>query len=804
MFVKGMHCASCAVSIEQALNKQNGVKDANVNFATENLQIDFDPQKTSVSEISQTVSNAGYELIDSSGKHIRLSISGMHSTHCSNLIESVLKKTEGITRVNVDFPNERADIDYDPNEINQKDIEKNIIELGYGVEKEVNIDREKEARKKEISSLKKRLTLSIIFGIPLLLVTMGRYFGLPSLSEDQVALEVLIQFLLTTPIIYAARSIYTSGLKSLKRLVPNMDALIFIGTTAAYVYSLVISALILSGSSTYGSHDLYFEVAAFVLIFITLGKYFEALTKGKTSEALRKLVGLQAKTARVIRKGKEIEIPLEEVKVGDILIVKPGEKIPVDGIVKEGTSTVDEKMITGESIPVVKKKGDKVIGATINKNGLLKIKATAIGGDTVLSHIIKIVEEAQASKAPIQLLVDKISMYFVPAVMLIALGSFVFWFLIAKSTFVFALTATIAVLIIACPCALGLATPTAIMVGTGLGAENGILLKNADALELARKTEVVIFDKTGTLTKGEPEVTDVVAVEGTQENVLTLAGIAEKGSEHPIGDAIVTKAKKLISKKTAKGYNAITGKGIECKYKGKHLIVGSERLMNEKKLNTSSIKADLARLETEGKTTVVVSYAGSVVGLVAVADTLKSSSIEAVAKLKKLGKEVWMISGDNERTAKAIALQAGIENVAAPVLPGDKAKIVKELQSKEKIVAFVGDGINDAPAIAQADTGIAVGAGTDVAIETGQIVLMKNDLRDVVTAIKISSYTIRKIRQNLFWAFIYNVVGIPIAAGVLYPFTGYLLNPAIAGGAMAFSSVSVVLNSLLMKRFKVK
>lgn len=744
-----------------------------------------------------------------------LKIRGMHCASCARNIEKALKREKGILEVNVNFASEKASVSFDSEVITLEKIKKIISDLGYQAltekeeaEEKLPPEREKEAREKEIQDFKKRLIFSLIFGIPLLYFAMGWMVGLSVPAIENVSLQALIQLILTTPIILAAFKLYTSGFHSLMRRAPNMDSLIFIGTSAAYLYSLVISLAIWLGVSKYGLEDLYYEIAAFILIFILLGKYLEAVTRGKTSEALRKLIGLQPKIARIEKEGKEIEISVEKVQIGDLVVVRPGEKIPVDGVVVEGTSAVDEKMITGESLPVTKKKGDEVIGATINQSGMLKFKATKVGKETALAQIIKIVEEAQASKAPIQLLADKVSLYFVPGVITIAVLAFLFWLLVGQP-FVFALTVLIAVLIIACPCALGLATPTAIMVGTGLGAESGILIKSAQALETAHKLQVIIFDKTGTLTKGEPAVTDIISFSDlAQEKILELASIGEKGSEHPIGKAIVKKAEeekiKIIE---GKNYETIAGEGIKCQHQDQWILVGNRVFMKDNKLEVSpEIETELQKLESGGKTVVMVALDNKIIGAVAIADTLKEFSKEAVEQLKKMTKEVWLITGDNERTAKVIAEQLGIEEdkIMAQVLPGDKAKKVKELQERGKIVAFVGDGINDAPALAQADVGVAIGSGTDVAMETGEIILIKDDLRDVVTSIDLSSYTVRKIKQNLFWAFFYNSVGIPIAAGILYPFFGFLLNPMIAAAAMAFSSVSVVSNSLLMKRYRPK
>jgi Cu+-exporting ATPase len=804
--ITGMHCASCAVNIERALKKKPGVLKANVNYASEKASVEYDPNTISMEDISKTISDMGFTPVQEGGEgDAELSISGMGSTHCSNLIENALKKTKGITEARVDFPSATANVSFEPTVITLNGIKKLIKDLGYDAEEKTSLDKEKETRMREIKNLKKRFIASLIFGIPLMYIAMGMMVGLPTPFDGNAGLMAVAQLLLTTPVIIAAFKLYTSGLKSLLRRAPNMDSLVFLGTTAAYVYSVFVSIAIWYGMSGYGMEHLYYEVAAFILIFIMLGKYLEAITKGRTSEALKKLIGLQAKTAKIIKNGKEIEIPIEDVKAGDIIVVKPGEKIPVDGVIVEGYSAVDEKVVTGESIPVDKKKGDTVIGSTMNKSGMLKFKATKVGKDTVLAQIIRIVEEAQSSKAPIQLMADKVSLYFVPAVIGIGIVAFLIWMLVGMS-FVFALTILIAVLIIACPCALGLATPTAIMVGTGKGAENGILIKGADALETAHKLQSIIFDKTGTLTKGEPEVTDVVPVSGFKESdALKLAAVAEKGSEHPIGEAIVNGAKKRkIKVPEGKGYQTIAGKGIKCTYQRKTLLVGNRMFMKENGLKPEAIEDRIQKLENEGKTAVLLAAGNKLAGIIAVADTLKEHSANAVKQLHNMGKEVVMITGDNERTAKAIAKQVGIDRVLAQVLPGDKAKEVKKLQAEGKVVAMIGDGINDSPALAQADVGIAIGSGTDIAMETGDIILIKDDLRDVVTAIDLSGYTIRKIKHNLFWAFFYNSVGIPIAAGILYPFFGFLLNPMIAAAAMAFSSVSVVSNSLLMKRYKPK
>jgi len=585
-----------------------------------------------------------------------------------------------------------------------------------------------------------------------------------------------------------------------------MDSLIFIGTSAAYVYSILVSIAIWFGIGEHSIEELYFEVAAFILFFILLGKYLEAITKGKTSEAIKKLIGLQPKEATIVKDNEEIKIPISEVKVGDIILVKPGEKIPVDGIVIDGYSGVDEKAITGESIPVEKKKGDEVISATINKTGVLRFRATRVGKDTMLAQIIKIVEEAMGSKAPIQLLADKVSFYFVPSVIGIAIFAFVVWLLLGQSL-AFALTVFVAVLIIACPCALELATPTAVMMGTGLAAKYGILIKSGKALEIARDLDIVIFDKTGTLTKGEPSVTDVVKIRNdVSENlILQVVASVEKNSEHPLAQAIINKAKEeKINFSEVKNFQAIPGHGVLADLENKKILFGTRKLMFDNQIDPSLIEEKMIALENQGKTTMILAQDKNIIGIIAVADTLKDYSKEAVKMLHEMGKKVAIITGDNKRVGQAIAQQVGIDRVLAEVLPQEKSAEIKKLQSEGNVVAMVGDGINDAPALAQADLGIALGSGTDVAMETGEIVLIKDDLRDVVAAIDLSKYTLNKIKQNLFWAFFYNIVGIPLAAGILYPFTGWLLNPAIAAAAMAFSSVSVVSNALLMKRYESK
>ena len=728
---------------------------------------------------------------------------------CVANIEHTLRKEKGVILFDVNFASEKASVEFDGQKIGLEKIKEIIKNLGYRAEEETyesmtekDHDHHKSSGEEEIKKLRNTFIFSAVLGLPIFYLVMAEMLELP-LLEMVLKTKIIIQFLLTTAVMLANYPLYVSGLKKLIQRNPNMDSLIQTGTMAAYFYSVVVSSMVWIRPEYQGSH-LYYESAALILVFISLGKYLEAVTKGKTGEAVKKLVGLQPKEATIIKGSDEIRIPISQVQVNDIVLVKPGEKIPVDGIVVDGYSGVDEKAITGESIPVEKKKGDEVIGATINKTGVLKFKATKVGKDTMLAQIIKIVETAMGSKAPIQLLADKVSFYFVPAVIGIAVLSSAIWLLIGQP-FAFALTIFVAVLIIACPCALGLATPTAVMMGTGLAAQNGILIKSSKALEIARKVNMVIFDKTGTLTRGEPIVTDIAPLTsgGQASVILKLAASVEKNSEHPLAQAIIQKAREEnLALSEVEGFQAIPGKGVFASLQNKKILLGTRKLMTDNKIDPASIEEKMAFLENQGKTVMILAFDNEILGIIAVADTLKENSREAVALLHKMGKKVAIITGDNQRVGDAIAKQVGIDKVLAEVLPQEKSAEIKKLQDEGNVVAMVGDGINDAPALAQADLGIALGSGTDVAMETGEIVLIKDDLRDVVKAIDLSRYTLRKIKQNLFWAFFYNSVGIPLAAGVLYPFSGWLLNPTIAAAAMAFSSVSVVLNALSMKRYK--
>jgi len=710
-----------------------------------------------------------------------IKITGMTCASCTKIITKALQKTDGVTSVNVNFATEKAAVEYDHKTISAEGLIEAIKKKGYGGHFLGDAANEKIKGKKELDKLKFKVIFSAILGIPALI--LGMFF-----MKNPIPFQNYIMWILATPIqFYVGKQFYVGAWAALKNKTSNMDTLIALGTSAAYFYSVYVVLFAVQGHQ-------YFEASAVLITLVIFGKYLEAIAKGKTSEAISKLMKLGAKTALVIRNGKEVKIPIDDVIKGDLVIVKPGQKIPVDGVIVKGHSSINESMVTGESIPVDKKKGDPVIGATINKTGSFTFKATKVGSETTLSRIVKLIEEAQTKKAPIQRFADHISSYFVPIVILIALATFTVWFSLIHASVEFSLIAAVAVLVIACPCALGLATPTAIMVGTGMGAKKGILIKGGDALETAHKLKYVVFDKTGTITKGKPEVTEVVG------DILQVAASLEKGSEHPLADAIVEKAGKMKMLKVT-GFKALVGKGVTGKIKRKEYYLGKPTMMGELKVSLKKFESAIKKLEEEGKTVMVLSQGKKALGIIAVADQIKEDSPKAVAKLRQLGIETYMITGDNERTANAIAKKAGIKNVFAGVLPEDKAKYVKKLQRKG-FVAMVGDGINDAPALAQANIGIAMGSGTDVAMETGNIVLMRDNLLDVAAAIKLSRLTMAKIRQNMFWALFYNSLGIPIAAGVFYVWTGWLLNPIIAGGAMAASSVSVITNSLLLRRKK--
>ncbi|HEX9026910.1 MAG TPA: heavy metal translocating P-type ATPase [Clostridium sp.] len=801
--IEGMTCSACANRVQRVVNKLEGVQNANVNFATETLSVEFDEEKLNNENIESAVVKAGYG-VKKNLKTYTFKVEGMTCSACASRVERVTKKLEGVQSSVVNLATEKLTINIDEDEIGYANIKAAVDKAGYKLIKE----EEKETGKKKLEPsqiLLIRFIVSLIFTIPLLIITMGHMLGMPLPyiidSMENPFNFAIIQVILTLPVMIMGYKFYTIGIRNLFKLSPNMDSLIAISTLAAFIYGLFGIYKINMGDTEYAMH-LYFESAAVILTLITLGKYLEAVSKGKTSQAIKALMGLAPKTATIIRDGNEIVVPIEEVVVGDIILTKPGEKLAVDGEVIEGSTAIDESMLTGESIPVEKTIGSNVIGASINKTGFIKYKATKVGKDTALAQIVKLVEDAQGSKAPIAKLADVISAYFVPTVIILAILSAIGW-LIAGETPIFALTIFIAVLVIACPCALGLATPTAIMVGTGKGAENGVLIKGGEALETTHQIKTIVFDKTGTITEGKPIVTDIITNEISEDEILTLAASAEKGSEHPLGEAIVRGAEeKNLTLRPIDEFNAIPGHGIEVKIDGKTILIGNTKLMHQKDIAMDILSKESDKLASEGKTPMYISIDGILRGIVAVADTVKPSSKSAIESLHKMGIKVAMITGDNKKTANAIAKQVGIDIILAEVLPEDKANEVKKLQGENQKVAMVGDGINDAPALAQADVGIAIGSGTDVAIESADIVLMRSDLMDVTTAIKLSTATIKNIKQNLFWAFGYNVLGIPVAMGLLHIFGGPLLNPMIAAAAMSLSSVSVLTNALRLKNFK--
>jgi Cu+-exporting ATPase len=790
-----MTCINCAKTIEKALKKLSGVTQATVNLAAEKAIIDYNPTIVNQKTIEATIVDTGYQVIHDK---VSIQVGGMTCINCAKTIEKALQPKEGIYSATVNFAAERVIVEYNSNQISLPAIKKSIVDTGYEVieQQEGTVeDAEDKARKHHIRHLKVRLSTSAIITLPILLM-----MWFPVLPMEQTK---IILFFLATPVQFIVGwTFYVGAYKGLRNKTANMDTLIAMGTSTAWIYSTVITFF----PAVFPDSAVFFDTSVMIMTFILAGKLLDSIAKGRTSEAIRKIMGLQAKTARVIREGVEVELPVEEVQVGEIIVVRPGEKISVDGTVVEGYSAVDEKVITGESIPVEKRKGDQVIGATINKTGTFKFEATKVGKDTALAQIINLVEDALTSKAPVQRLADIAAGYFVPVIIFTATLSAFAWYLLFGATYIFSLTVFIAVLIVACPCALGLATPTAIMVGVGKGAENGILIKSGEALETAHKLRAVVFDKTGTLTKGEPEVTDIETdTKFTQDQLLQYAAVAEKNSEHPLGEAILKLAKtRGFKSEDPDEFNSIPGEGVEVKYQGSKVLLGNRKLMETNNIRIGKLEMKMTEFEAQGKTTMLMAVDDKAVGLIAVADTLKEHSKEAVSAIKAMGLEVIILTGDNKTTAQAIATQVDIDRVISEVLPGDKASEIKRLQSEGKVVAMVGDGINDAPALAQANIGIAVGTGTDVAVETGDIVLIKNDLRDVVIAIQLSRATMRKIRQNLFWAFFYNIILVPLAAGVFYPILHVLFDPVYASVAMASSSVTVVSNASLLRRFKPK
>ena len=804
MKIEGMSCSACANRIERIVNKLDGVEKGAVNFAAETLALEYDESAIELGQVEAAIEKAGFK-VKKNIKDYTFKVEGMTCSACANRVERVTQKIEGVELAVVNFATEKLTIKLDADVASYGQVKAAVEKAGFQLVSEEDTIKGEEKKHDEASKLLIRFIISLIFAVPLLIISMGHMVGMPLPHLIDPMMNPfnfgIVQLILTLPVVMAGYKFYQVGIKNLIQLSPNMDSLIAIGTLTAFFYSVFGIYKITQGDASYAMH-LYFESAAVILTLITLGKYLEAVSKGKTSQAIKALMGLAPKTATIERNGRELEVPIEEVVVGDLVLVKPGEKLPVDGEVIEGSTAIDESMLTGESIPVEKTVGSLVIGASINKTGFIKYKATKVGRDTALSQIVKLVEDAQGSKAPIAKMADIISAYFVPIVIGLAILSSVAW-LLAGETGVFALSIFISVLVIACPCALGLATPTAIMVGTGKGAEYGVLIKGGEALETTHKLSKLIFDKTGTITEGKPKVTDIVTTNLSEEQLLIYAASAEKGSEHPLGEAIVRAAiDRGYQLCELESFNAIPGHGIEVSIQGKQMLLGNKKLMIEKTIDVSSLSETSDQLAYDGKTPMYMAIDGQLAGIIAVADTVKESSKKAIETLHQMGIKVAMITGDNQKTADAIARQVGIDLVLAEVLPADKANEVKKLQETGVKVGMVGDGINDAPALAQADIGIAIGSGTDVAIESADIVLMKSDLMDVSTAIKLSKATIRNIKENLFWAFAYNVLGIPVAMGLLHLLGGPLLNPMIAAAAMSLSSVSVLLNALRLRRFK--
>ena len=807
--VDGITCSACIRRIETTVQKLDGVETASVNFATNKMQVTFDEALLKVNHIIEAVSKAGYEAtIPVKQESLHYDIEGMSCASCVSRVEKALQSIDGVTEVSVNLATNMTQATLDSNRVQSIQLEEAVRKIGYKLIKKESThlgDSHDIKIEGEIRQLKLKLIFSAIFTLPLFVIAMSEMVGLslPSVIsfEHNPNTHALLQLFLVIPVMIAGIKFYTRGFATLYRLAPNMDSLIAVGTGAAVIYSLwnTIEMLRMEIPVQLG---LYYETAGVIITLVMLGKYLETVSKGKTSGAIKELMGLQSKTALVERNGKEIEIDIDQVLLNEIVIVKPGGKIPVDGIVIDGMSSIDESMLTGESIPMEKKVGDEVIGASINQNGLLRIKATKIGKDTVLSQIIKLVEDAQGNKAPIARMADVISGVFVPVVILIAIVSGLVWFLVGAE-FSFALQIFISVLVIACPCALGLATPTAIMVGTGRGASLGILIKGGEPLERASSVQTVVFDKTGTITEGKPEVVDLISINGTSlDQIVQYAASAEKGSEHVLGKAIIKEAEKRKLEYLKKElFQATPGEGIEVSIEGIQVSVGNDKMMQRKEIDNQQ-HGKVNEWSRMGRTAVYIAIDGSLAGILAIADVVKKDSKDAIQLLKNQEIHTVMLTGDNRQTAEAIAKEVGVDEVIAEVLPGEKADQIKKIQAAGFVVAMVGDGINDAPALAQSDIGIAVGSGTDVALESAQIVLMKNSLLGVITALRLSKATMRNIKQNLFWALCYNAAGIPLAAGVFYSAGGIILNPMIAAGAMAMSSVSVVTNALRLRRFK--
>ena len=793
--ISGMHCASCALNIERALRGRDDVYEARVNLAAGTAVVEYDPAKASIADLERTVSEAGFEVVRS---EVTVRIGGMVCASCAQVIEISLADLDGVYEARVNLAAETAQIVYNPALVTASDIRAAIEDAGYqylGLLEEVSEDAEARMREEDLRDKFLRFTVGFAVSIPLFLIML---FRVPEMVALPVSIN-LIMLIITAPVfLYVSAPIFKATAAALRNRALTMDVMYAMGIGVAY------------GASILGTFEIvltpafnFYDTAVMLASFLTLGRYLEARAKGRTSEAIRKLIGLRPKTATVLREGREIEVPVEDVVVGDILLIRPGEKVPVDGTVVGGESSVDESMITGEAIPADKREGDEVVGGTLNVNGVLRVRAGRIGKDMVLSQIIRLVRDAQGSKPPVERIADVAVSYFIPVVLAIATAAFLIWYVVLGAPLLFALTVLISVLVVACPCALGLATPTAVTVGIGRGAELGVLIRNGEALEISESLTAVVFDKTGTLTRGRPDVTNIVAFGVPEDRILAVAAAVEKNSEHPLAAAVVRRAESAgVVVPASERFTSFGGRGVSAVVEGEEVLIGNQPFLEERRITIPEEAKDrIAALQDEGKTAVLVAAGGTLRGILAIADTLKATTKAAIADLKRMGLAVTMITGDNERTAHAIAQEVGIEDVHAGVLPQDKAREVRALQERGEVVAFVGDGINDAPALAQADVGIAIGSGTDVAIESGDIVLIRDDLIDAVAAIELSRKVMSRIKQNLFWAFAYNAALIPLAAGILYPIYGITFQPELAALAMALSSVTVVSLSLLLKTY---
>ncbi|WP_332448708.1 heavy metal translocating P-type ATPase [Methanoculleus sp.] len=793
--ITGMHCASCALNVERALQDRGDVYEARVNLATETVTVEYDPTKATLADLEETVVDAGYEVVRN---EVTVRVGGMVCASCAQVIEASLTDLDGVYEARVNLATENVRIVYNPALVTISDIRAAVEDAGYqylGLEEEISEDIEEEMREKDLRDKFRRIIIGFAVSIPLFFYML---LGMPGADALPVSIN-LVMLIITLPVfVYVSAPIFKAAAAALRNRALTMDVMYAMGIGVAYAASVLGTfEVVLTPEFN------FYETAVMLAAFLTLGRYLEARAKGRTSEAIRSLIGLRPRTATVIRDGREIEVPVEDVVVGEILLVRPGEKVPVDGVVVGGESSVDESMITGEPIPADKQEGDEVVGGTLNVNGVLRVRAEKIGKDTVLSQIIRLVRDAQGSRPPVERIADVAVSYFIPTILVIAVVAFLIWYVALDATLLFSLTVLISILVVACPCALGLATPTAVTVGIGRGAELGVLIRNGEALEVSEKLTAIVFDKTGTLTRGKPDVTDIVAFGMPEDRLLSVAAAVERNSEHPLAEAVVRRAQSAsVAVPESERFTTFGGRGVSAVVEGEEVLIGNQPFLLEHGITIPpNAEMRVTAFQDVGKTAVLVAVAGRLAGIIAIADTLKPTTRLAIADLKRMGLTVAMITGDNERTARAIAREVGIEDVHAGVLPQEKAEEVRALQERGEVVAFVGDGINDAPALAQADVGIAIGSGTDVAIESGDIVLVRDDLIDAVGAVQLSRKVMTRIKQNLFWAFAYNAALVPLAAGVLYPSTGILFRPELAGLAMALSSVTVVSLSLLLKTY---